>query len=85
VSTIHPGRATLGALDQRQLGALFEHAAACGRIVVLNESACFDCWKGGWVRGSADERRDAGGCHGQAQGVAGHELLPAVSSAGLVK
>ena len=27
---------TLGALDQRQLGALLEHAAGCGRIVVLN-------------------------------------------------
>lgn len=27
---------TLGALDQRQLGALLAHTAACGRIVVLN-------------------------------------------------
>ena len=28
--------ATLGALDQRQLSALLEHAAGCGRVVVLN-------------------------------------------------
>ena len=30
---------TLGALDQRQLGALLAHAAACGRIVVLSTDA----------------------------------------------
>ncbi|MDO9313169.1 MAG: hypothetical protein Q7T97_01320 [Burkholderiaceae bacterium] len=30
---------TLGALDQRQLAALLEHAAGCGRIVVLNPNA----------------------------------------------
>lgn len=30
---------TLGALDQRQLGALRAHAASCGRIVVVNADA----------------------------------------------
>lgn len=46
---------TLSALDQRQLGALLGHAAACGRIVVLNTDAR--------VRQLLD---GAGGCAGQA-------------------
>lgn len=45
---------TLGALDQRQLGALLAHAAACGRIVVVNTDAR--------VRRLLD---GAGGCGGQ--------------------
>lgn len=44
---------TLGTLDPRQLGALLEHAAACGRIVVLNADA--------GVRRILDR---AGGCAG---------------------
>ncbi len=31
--------ATLGALDERQLGALVAHAAQCGRVVLLNAEA----------------------------------------------
>ncbi len=77
---------TLGALDQRQLGALFEHAAACGRIVVLN----------------ANERvlrllEGAGGCGGSTlmsaatladatdrlKASLAKSMPPAVSSAGL--
>lgn len=47
--------ATLGALDQAQLGALLAHAAACGRIVVVHADAR--------VRRLLE---GAGGCGGQA-------------------
>jgi len=44
---------TLGALDQRQLAALLAHAAACGRIVLLNADA-----------GVRQALEGAGGCGG---------------------
>lgn len=46
---------TLGALDQRQLAALLAHAAACGRIVLLNADP-----------GVRQALQGAGGCGGQA-------------------
>jgi hypothetical protein len=52
--------ATLAALDPRQLGALLNHAAACGRIVVVNADPA--------VRRVLD---GAGGCGGRALLTAG--------------